>query len=82
MVKRDVIWTRTSQAQRRAVLKYWTIRNGSTKYSEKLIELITKRIAILQKYPESFPQTNYPNTRVSAMGQLAYFLNTPQENLL
>lgn len=83
MVKRNVIWTKTSQAQRRAILKYWVLRNGSTKYSEKLIGLIAKRVSILQKYPESFPQTNYPDTRVSAMGHFSiFFKHTDREIII
>lgn len=82
MVKGDVVWTRTAREQRRAVLKYWTIRNNSTKYSEKLIELLSKRIEIIQKYPESFPMTNYPNTRFSAMGHFSIFFKHIDQQLI
>lgn len=35
MAKRIVKWTETAIKQRRAVLKYWTLRNKSTLYAEK-----------------------------------------------
>jgi hypothetical protein len=39
MAERIVIWTETAARQRRDVLKYWSKRNGSTTYAEKLIHL-------------------------------------------
>jgi len=40
MAKRTVVWTLTASKQRRDILKYWTIRNGSTLYAEKSIKSI------------------------------------------
>ena len=39
MAKRKIVWTVTAAKQRREVLKYWTERNKSTAYAEKLIEI-------------------------------------------
>ncbi len=39
MAKRTVVWSATAVKQRREILKYWTKRNGSTDYAEKLIKL-------------------------------------------
>ena len=38
MAKRKIVWTETAAKQRRDVLKYWTERNKSTTYAEKLKE--------------------------------------------
>ena len=43
MAKKSVVWTETAIKQRREILKYWTIRNKSSAYSEKLIGLINER---------------------------------------
>ena len=66
MAKRTVIWTKTAQKQRREILKYWTIRNGSTLYAEKLILLTKERLLLLLTFPEAGKPTNHKNTRVAA----------------
>jgi plasmid stabilization system protein ParE len=40
MAKRTIVWTETAAKQRRQILKYWTERNQSTTFAEKLIEII------------------------------------------
>jgi plasmid stabilization system protein ParE len=82
MVKRSVVWTETAARQRREVLKYWTKRNGSTVFAEKLIELIRDRIKIILKHPESFKSVNYPNTRESAMGHFSIFYKVTADHLI
>jgi len=52
-------------------LHYWTVRNGSTSYAEKLIGQIARRIAVIQKNPEAFKTTVYPETRIAAMGHFS-----------
>lgn len=71
MAKRKVVWTETAARQRREILTYWTQRNGSTTYAEKLIKLTAKRINIILKHPESYKLTVYPGTRISAMGHFS-----------
>ena len=82
MVKRTVVWTETAARQRREILKYWTIHNGSTSFAEKLIKLIADRIKIIQKNPESFKSADYPGTRESAMGHFSIFYKVTQEQLI
>jgi hypothetical protein len=38
MVERSIVWTETAVKQRREILRYWTIRNGSTAFAERLIK--------------------------------------------
>jgi len=63
MAKRIVVWTETAARQRREVLKYWSKRNGSTAYAEKLIHLTTRQIKIILSHPESFKPTVYPRNK-------------------
>jgi len=72
VAERAVVWTETAARQRREILRYWTERNKSTAYAEKLIKLSAIRIKAILKHPEGFPQTVYPDTRASAMGH--YFI--------
>ena len=63
MAQNTIIWTETAIKQRREILKYWTLRNQSTVYSEKLIKEIRERIDLILKNPEIGKETNHLNTR-------------------
>jgi len=82
MVKRNVVWTETATRQRREILKYWTKKNGSTRYAEKLIKLTAKRIEIILKNPESFKPADYFETRESAMGHFSIFYKLNKKQLI
>ena len=73
MAKRTVVWTETAARQRREILKYWTKRNGSTTYAEKLIYLTARQIKVILIHPESFKLTDYPETHESAMGYFSIY---------
>jgi plasmid stabilization system protein ParE len=82
MAKRSVVWTETAARQRRNILKFWTERNGSTSFSEKLIKLIAIRIKVILGHPESFKSTTFPDTRESAMGHFSIFYKVTKEKLI
>ena len=73
MAKKSVVWTKTAIKQRREILKYWTIRNKSTAYSEKLIILIHERVQLISNYPEAGKATNHLDTREAAMGNFSIY---------
>lgn len=82
MVKRTVVWTETAVRQRRAILDYWTKRNGSKIYAEKLIRLTANQIQIILSYPELFKSTTYANTRESAMGHFSIYYKVTRQKLI
>lgn len=82
MAKRTVVWTATAAKQRREVLKYWTKRNGSTRYAEKIIQLTARHIKVMINQPELFKSTIYPDTRESAMGHFSIYYKLTNENLI
>lgn len=82
MVKRTVVWTATAARQRREVLKYWTRRNNSPQYAEKLIRLIANQIKIIVAHPESFKSTTYPETRESALGHFSIYYKLTNDRLI
>jgi hypothetical protein len=47
MVKKKIVWTETAAKQRREILRYWTERNESTTYAEKLIEITAKHLKVI-----------------------------------
>jgi len=73
MAKKSVVWTETAIKQRRKVLKYWTIRNKSVAYAEKLIVLINERVKLISQNPETGKQTNHLDTREAAMGNFSIY---------
>ncbi len=82
MAKKSVVWTETAIKQRREILKYWTKRNGSTVFAEKLIRLIGKQIKVIEKHPESFREADFPNTRESAFGFFSIYYQITEEHLI
>ena|ERR1035437_10434460 len=82
MAKRDVVWTETAARQRREILKYWTKRNGTTVYAQKLIKLTAKQIKIILSNPLLFKKADYPDTHVSAMGHFSIFYKVTNDFLV
>ncbi|MBA0885167.1 type II toxin-antitoxin system RelE/ParE family toxin [Flavobacterium undicola] len=78
MAKKSVVWTETAIKQRREILKYWTIRNKSTTYAEKLIGLINERI----KNPEAGKLTNHLDTREAAMGNFSIYYKNDDAKII
>ena len=64
MAKRKIVWTETAAKQRREILKYWTERNKSATYAEKLIEITAKHLKVISKNPEAFKETEIDITKV------------------
>lgn len=59
MAKKSIIWTQTAQKQRREILAYWTKRNGSTKYAEKIIKITKNRFLSISRNPKSGKSTDH-----------------------
>ena len=82
MVKKSVVWTTTAAAQRREILKYWSSRNGSTLYAEKLIKQTANKIKTILKHPEIFISAGYLDTRVAAMGYFSISYKVTEDELI
>ncbi|MEI6753284.1 MAG: type II toxin-antitoxin system RelE/ParE family toxin [Paludibacter sp.] len=82
MAKRSIVWTNTAVKQRREVLKYWTIKNGSSIYAEKLIKLIKERVNVISKNPTAFKLTTFQDVRVSALGHFSIYYKFTEQELI
>lgn len=82
MVVKTVIWTDTAVRERRKILKYWTKRNKSSTYSEKLIFEILSRVQFLLKNPESYISTDYKDIRTSTLGHYNIYYKTTEKELI
>lgn len=82
MAQKTIVWTETAVKQRREILKYWTIRNNSSKYSEKLIGEIKKRVKFISNYPLAGKSTNHENTRQAAMGNFSLYYKVDDSKII
>ncbi len=83
MAERTIVWTETAKKQRRLILLYWTKRNGSSAYSEKLIKLISRQTSTIAKHPKGFKEAEFPDTRESAMGHFSiYYKFSPTQIII
>lgn len=73
MAKRKIVWTETAAKQRREILIYWTERNKSTIYAEKLIEITADHLKVISKTPYAFKETEIDEVRESAMGHFSLY---------
>lgn len=48
----QVKWTKEAKVQFKAIIDYWGVRNDSSKYSQKLINIVDQAIARLLEFPE------------------------------
>lgn len=82
MAQKTVVWTLTAARQRREVLKYWTIRNGSNEYAKKLIRQTKDIIDLICTHPLAFKATNFPETRVATFGNFSIFFKTTEQGII
>jgi len=82
MAKRVVVWTITASKQRREILRYWTIKNGSTLYAEKLVRLIKVRIRAIYRNPDIFKPTTFQDVRVSSLGHFSLYYKTTETTII
>jgi plasmid stabilization system protein ParE len=82
MAKRTIVWTETAAKQRREILRYWTERNKSTAYAEKLIEITAKHLKIISNNPKAYKETEIKGVRESAMGHFSLYYKITFDKLI
>lgn len=60
----QIIWTVDADNHFNDILEYWSMRNGTKTYSQKLYQAVTNAIMMLSKYPESGKLTEKTFVRV------------------
>lgn len=63
-------------------MKYWTIRNGSKEYAEKLILKTKDIIDLICAHPSAFKATNYPETRMATFGNFSIFFKATEQEII
>jgi hypothetical protein len=73
MAQRKIIWTKTANEERKAILDYWINRNLSKQFSIRLNKMIIEVLQIIALYPETGRKTNGGNTRVKVIRDYLLF---------
>ena len=68
--------------QRREILIYWTERNKSTIYAEKLIEITADHLKVISKTPYAFKETEIDEVRESAMGHFSLYYKITSDQII
>ncbi len=82
MAQRTVVWTDMVKQQRRGIFKYWNKRNGSTRYSTKLIKAIGVRIQQLVQHPLSGKETELTGLRITSLGHFSIIYRLTEKQLI
>ena len=48
----QVKWTKEAKVQFKDIIDYWDVRNDSSRYSQKLINIVDQAIVRLLEFPE------------------------------
>ena len=77
-VNLKIEWTDKAKYQLFDILDYWTDRNKSKKYSNKILDELYEKLTFISQNPLASIPTNYPKTRKCAMGyfSIVYKLET------
>ena len=82
MAKRNIIWTRTADIQFVGILEYQVNRNKSSKYSIKLLKLVSDRTNQITKNPELYKRTDFKNVRVASLGNYSIYYKTTEKEII
>ena len=61
---KQIIWSLRAQKDKREILKYWSQRNKSNRYSKKLNQLFKESITLILEHPQVGKLTNTPSVRI------------------
>ena len=78
----EVIWSDAAQADRKAILSYWKIRNGNSTYSTKLLTRFNSAVANLIAFPYLGRPSDHPGVRVFPVGEYLIFYRSAPEGIL
>ena len=75
-------WTQTAEDQFFHVLRYWTNKNKSSRYAEKLADLVWTHTVFLCQNPLTSPESQFPGLRRAALGPFSLYYKVHLEELI
>ncbi|WP_431125918.1 type II toxin-antitoxin system RelE/ParE family toxin [Flagellimonas flava] len=82
MAPRPVAWTKTADIQFVGILEYWTKKNKSTLYPQKLVQLVSKRTQLISTNPFIFRSTPFKGVRVAPLGPFNMYYKVTKERII
>lgn len=76
-----IVWTENAETHLEAILSYWSERNGSSLYSQKLYKMFQKELDVLKRYPEIGAKTNNDFIRKKIVRDYFVYYNFDDEVL-
>ena len=80
--KLKVDWSETAELQFFDILEYWTKRNKSSVYAQKLSKEVWERTVQISINPLSYVSTNFLNTRKAALGHYSIYYKITDTKIL
>jgi plasmid stabilization system protein ParE len=82
MAKRKIVWSHRAQIKLFEVLKYYSDRNKSNKYSAKLYQKFNKELKLLHKHPDLGIRTELESVRGLIIGDYIIFYEEPSDKII
>ncbi len=79
---KEIIWTATAEEELYDCLNYWSTRNKSNRYSEKLYLLIEEATESIAQYSNSGRTTEYQNFRSVVIREYLLFFEETETQIL
>lgn len=77
-----ITWTFLAKSQLQHILKFWVERNGTTTYSERLLDKVSMKTKQLSKYPTSAPKTSITEIRKAALGNYSIYYKEVKSSII
>ena len=82
MAKRSIVWTKTADIQFVGVLEYWAKRNKSSRYSKKLVRLVTERTHQIAETPFIYKSTDFKDIRIASLGNFSIYYKVTEISII
>lgn len=82
MVERNVIWTKTADIQFVGILEYWVKRNKSSKYSKKLVRIVSERTKQIAKSPFIYKTSDFKDVHVASLGNFSIYYKITDKSVV
>jgi plasmid stabilization system protein ParE len=76
-----IVWTENAETHLEAILIYWSERNESSLYSQKLYKMFQKELDVLTRYPEIGAKTTNDLIRKKTVRDYFLYYNFDDEVL-
>jgi plasmid stabilization system protein ParE len=77
-----IVWTENAETHLEAILNYWSERNGSSLYSQKLYNMFQKELDLLTRYPEAGAKTTTDLIRKKTVRDYFAYYNFDEKVLI